>query len=212
MADAAQSGADTINQQPPLVLARRCRWLLLAFGALLSVAMLDAAGPDRRTVEPWLGTFAAGAERIGLRWTEAGLHVELGNVTVPVDGAWHETVPTFAVRQRATWLTTTHIYKYTNEPEVEHEKYALAELLARKLPYVWPGPDVWTATKARWPEVFTQPDQVHLNNAGDALDARLWYAHLLRYDRGELEPTLESAWGANWRPSATLRERQTRTQ
>lgn len=104
---------------------------------------------------------------------------------------------------------TTHIYKYTHEPEVEHEKYALAELLSRKIPYVWPGPDVWTAAKARWPEVFTQPDQVHLNHAGDGLDARLWYDHLLRYDRGELQQTLESAWRSNWRPSVTLRERKT---
>ncbi|MDP1569313.1 MAG: hypothetical protein Q8L86_04855 [Vicinamibacterales bacterium] len=102
---------------------------------------------------------------------------------------------------------TTHIYKYTHEPEVEHEKYALAELLSRKIPYVWPGPDVWTATKARWPEVFTQPDQVHLNELGDGLDARLWYDHLRRYDRGELEQTLESAWGPGWRPSVTLAER-----
>lgn len=103
---------------------------------------------------------------------------------------------------------TTHIYKYTHEPEVEHEKYALAELLSRRLPYVWPGPDVWSATKARWPEVFTQPDQVHLNNAGDGLDASLWYEHLLRYDRGELEQTLDSAWGPEWRTSVTLRERK----
>lgn len=106
---------------------------------------------------------------------------------------------------------TTHIYKYTHEPEVEHEKYALNELLSRKIPYVWPGPDVWTATKARWPEVFTQPDQVHLNHAGDGLDARLWHEHLLRYDRGELQQTMDSAWGPNWAPSVTLKERQTQT-
>lgn len=104
---------------------------------------------------------------------------------------------------------TTHIYKYTHEPQVEHEKYALAELLERRIPYVWPGPDVWTATKARWPEIFTQPDQVHLNKVGDGLDARLWYAHLLRYDRGELQQSLESAWGQNWRETVTLRETKT---
>ncbi|MEW6320500.1 MAG: hypothetical protein AB1635_05370 [Acidobacteriota bacterium] len=103
---------------------------------------------------------------------------------------------------------TTHIYKYTHEPEVEHEKYALAELLSRKIPYLWPGPDVWTATKARWPEVFTQPDQVHLNRLGDGLDATLWYQHLLRFDRGDLEPTLDSAWGPGWRQSVTLGERK----
>lgn len=101
---------------------------------------------------------------------------------------------------------TTHIYKYTHEPQVEHEKYALDALLKRGLPYVWPGPELWRATKARWPDVFTQPDQVHLNEKGDALDARLWYEHLLRYDRGELEQNLESAWGADWRESIYLKE------
>ncbi|RMH16400.1 MAG: hypothetical protein D6696_18240 [Acidobacteria bacterium] len=102
---------------------------------------------------------------------------------------------------------TTHIYKYTHEPQVEHEKYALAELLRRDLPYVWPGPEVWRATKARWPEIFTQPDQVHLNKLGDGVDARLWYEHLLRYDRGELERNLDSAWGPGWEESVTLAER-----
>ena len=46
-------------------------------------------------------------------------------------------------------FVTTHIYKYTHEPQVEHEKYALAELLKRDLPYVWPGPDVWKPTRER---------------------------------------------------------------
>ena len=104
---------------------------------------------------------------------------------------------------------TTHIYKYTHEPQVEHEKYALAELLKRDLPYVWPGPDVWTPTLEQWPRVFTQPDQVHLNKLGDALDARLWYEHLLRYDRGELERSLDSAWGEGWEESVTLRTQAT---
>lgn len=55
--------------------------------------------------------------------------------------------------------------------------------------------------------MFTQPDQVHLNEAGDALDARLWYELLMRYDRGELEQSLESAWGEDWRESIYLKER-----
>ncbi len=101
---------------------------------------------------------------------------------------------------------TSHIYKYTHEPQVEHEKYALAELLKRGLPYVWPGPDVWNPTREQWPQVFTQPDQVHLNKPGDGLDARLWYEHLQRYDRGELEQTLDSAWGPGWELSRTLRD------
>ena len=103
----------------------------------------------------------------------------------------------------------THIYKYTHEPQVEHEKYALEELLSRDLPYVWPGPELWRATKARWPEVFTQPDQVHLNELGDSLDAKAWYELLMRYDRGELERTLESAWGEGWRESIYLKESAT---
>ena len=102
---------------------------------------------------------------------------------------------------------TTHIYKYTHEPQVEHEKYALAALLERDLPYVWPGPDVWTPTKAQWPTVFTQPDQVHLNDLGDRLDAALWHAHLERFARGDLERSLDSAWGPKWRASVTLAER-----
>ncbi len=104
---------------------------------------------------------------------------------------------------------TTHIYKFTHEPEVEHEKYALDALLKRKLPYVWPGPELWRSTKARWPEVFTEPDRVHLNKKGDALDAALWYEHLLRFDRGELEQTLDNAWGQGWRESVYLKENPT---
>lgn len=71
--------------------------------------MLGAAGPDRRTVESWLGTFAVGPERIALRWTEAGLLLQLGNVALPADGVWHETVPTFFVRQRATWVAARQV-------------------------------------------------------------------------------------------------------
>ena len=103
----------------------------------------------------------------------------------------------------------THIYKYTHEPLVEHEKYALDELLKRDLPYVWPGPELWRASKARWPEIFTQPDQVHLNKLGDTFDAEAWYELLMRYDRGELEQNLESAWGADWRASVYLKEEST---
>lgn len=100
----------------------------------------------------------------------------------------------------------THIYKFTHEPQVEHEKYALDELLKRDLPYVWPGPELWRASKDRWPEIFTQPDQVHLNKLGDTLDAQRWYDLLMRYERGELERTLDSAWGKNWRESIFLKE------
>jgi len=101
---------------------------------------------------------------------------------------------------------TTHIYKYTHEPQVEHEKYALDALLKRDLPYVYPGPELWRSSKARWPEVFTQPDQVHLNKKGDTFDAEQWHELLMRYDRGELERSLSSAWGMDWRESLFLKE------
>lgn len=87
---------------------------------------------------------------------------------------------------------------------MEHEKYALAELLSRGIPYVWPGPDIWSSSKDRWPEIFTVPDQVHLNKLGDGVDATLWHELLQRYDRGELEQTLESAWGDDWARSRYL--------
>lgn len=105
-----------------------------------------------------------------------------------------------------TIFITTHIYKYTHEPQIEHEKYALAELLKRDLPYVWPGPDVWTASRELWPGHFTQPDQVHLNKKGDTLDANLWWELLQKYDRGELERNLDSAWGGGWKKSVFLSE------
>ena len=106
----------------------------------------------------------------------------------------------------------THIYKYTHEPQVEHEKYALAELLSRDLPYVWPGPELWRSSKARWPEIFTQPDQVHLNKLGDSFDAKAWHELLIRYDRGELERNLESAWGPDWHESVYRKENPTEPQ
>ncbi len=55
-------------------------------------------------------------------------------------------------------------------------------------------------------EMFTQPDQVHLNELGDSFDANLWYDHLLRYDRGDLEQSLDSAWGPGWEDSQYLKE------
>ncbi len=55
-------------------------------------------------------------------------------------------------------------------------------------------------------KVFTQPDQVHLNELGDSFDATLWYDHPLRYDRGDLEQNLDSAWGPGWEESQYLKE------
>lgn len=100
------AGRATTDRRVCPVPSIRGRLVLLSLLILPCVVMLGAAGPDRRTVESWLGVFAAGQERIVLRWTEAGLLLELGNVTFPVDGLWHETVPTFSVRHRAAWVTT----------------------------------------------------------------------------------------------------------
>lgn len=74
-----------------------------------SVAVSNAA-PNRPAVEAWLGVYTDGPERIAVRWG-AGLSLELGNITVPVDGAWHETVPTFFVRHRATWVTGRNVLR-----------------------------------------------------------------------------------------------------
>ena len=59
--------------------------------------------PKRSAVESWLGKFAAGNERLALSWNDQ-LILGLGAVQIPVDGQWHETVATFAVRHRASWL------------------------------------------------------------------------------------------------------------
>lgn len=76
-------------------------------GLALAVAVVSgAAGQTRTAVDAWLGTFAAGAERLSLAWEAGGLCLQVGAIAIPVDGEWHETVPTFAVRHRATWIAT----------------------------------------------------------------------------------------------------------
>ena len=69
---------------------------------LLTAGAAWAETPTREDVAPWLGSYEAGVDVITLRW-EAGLVIELGNVVVPVDGEWHETVPEFVVRHRVSW-------------------------------------------------------------------------------------------------------------
>ncbi|MEW6320499.1 MAG: hypothetical protein AB1635_05365 [Acidobacteriota bacterium] len=99
------------------------RWLTpLALAALLpGLASAGRQGPARPAVEAWLGVFEAGPERVALVWTDEGLRLELGQVAVPVDGQWHETVPTFFVRHRATWVATRHVI----EVEEQHNLGAL---------------------------------------------------------------------------------------
>ncbi len=76
-------------------------FLGLALGITVS-ASSEPELPFRRDVEPWLGRFAAGADTLTFRWDD-GLVADLGEITVAVDGRWHETVETFAVEHRLTW-------------------------------------------------------------------------------------------------------------
>lgn len=72
--------------------------VLAIIGLLVAQAVsVSSVAPDRPAVEAWLGVYTDDPERIAVRWG-AGLSLELGNITVPVDGAWHETVPTFFAR------------------------------------------------------------------------------------------------------------------
>ena len=54
-------------------------------------------------MESWLGRYRAGPETIAFAWDE-GLVYHHGQIRIPVDGAWHVTVPEFYVRHRATWI------------------------------------------------------------------------------------------------------------
>lgn len=75
-------------------------------------------------------------------------------------------------------IIATHIYKVTQEPEIENEKYALAALLDRGLDNVLAGPDVWSATEPLYPIGF-QADQVHPNAIGAEAMAQAWFDHLV---------------------------------
>jgi hypothetical protein len=67
-----------------------------------------------------------------------------------------------------------HIYKKPVEPEVGNERLALAALLRRKLPFVCGGPDVWTATRDRYPDAFAE-DGMHPGELGTKIMAEGWY-------------------------------------
>lgn len=70
-----------------------------------------------------------------------------------------------------------HIYKEGYEPEVGNERFALAALLHRGHGFIEAGPDVWSLTIARHPEVFTE-DRLHPNDQGSQLMAEAWYRTL----------------------------------
>ncbi|QDT01467.1 beta-galactosidase [Adhaeretor mobilis] len=82
----------------------------------------------------------------------------------------------------------THIYKVTQEPEIENEKYALEALTNRYPDHLFAGPDVWTATEPLWPIGF-QADQLHPNVIGAEAMADAWFDHLLAHDGNVPEPT-----------------------
>lgn len=75
-------------------------------------------------------------------------------------------------------LLATHIYKYSMEPEIHNEIYALNEVLTRGISRFERGPDVWTPMEAAWPEAF-QSDLVHPNYLGAEIMAQCWFDTLL---------------------------------
>lgn len=92
-----------------------------------------------------------------------------------------------------------HIYEHDKEPVIGNERLALAELIRRKIPNVHAGPDVWQATKERYPKAFAH-DRRHPNEIGAEIMAQHWFETLLRHDgrdapewsRKELAQALQS--------------------
>ncbi|RMH16401.1 MAG: hypothetical protein D6696_18245 [Acidobacteria bacterium] len=107
-----------------------------ALALLLHVAAAQEAGdvpreghrdPRRQEVAALAGTYVAGRETVVLRWADGtGLVLELDRITVPVDGRWHETVATFAVRHRASWLAARGVLAVEEQHnEGAHWRYEL---------------------------------------------------------------------------------------
>lgn len=74
-----------------------------------------------------------------------------------------------------------HIYKHPMEPEIGHERLALAAFLERGHPNVLPGPDVWKPTKEHYPKAF-DTDGLHPGSIGIEIMAQLWFETLLKHD------------------------------
>lgn len=70
-----------------------------------------------------------------------------------------------------------HIYKKPVEPEVGNERVALNRLLSRGLKFVYPGPDLWSATYDCFPDCFIE-DELHPNDLGYKIMAEQWYRTL----------------------------------
>jgi acetyl esterase/lipase len=75
----------------------------------------------------------------------------------------------------------TNIFKLEMEPAIGNERYALDELIKRKVPHVERGPDLWAATKQQFPDAF-EPDRIQPNELGAEIIAQKWFERLLQYD------------------------------
>jgi hypothetical protein len=75
----------------------------------------------------------------------------------------------------------THIYKYSMEPEIHNEIFALNEVLTRNISQLEEGPDVWTPMAAAWPDAFAS-DLVHPNEQGAEIMAQHWFEAILTRD------------------------------
>ncbi len=102
-----------------------------------------------------------------------------------------------------------HIYKRGMEPEIGHERLALAELMRRKPAGVFAGPDVWEPTSKQFPLAFDR-DRAHPNYIGAEMMAHYWFASLLEreglevpeWSREEMDDAIEK------RPMGITREPQ----
>ncbi len=70
-----------------------------------------------------------------------------------------------------------HIYKEPVEPEVGNERISLNRLLSRGIEFILPGPDMWSVSKACFPDCFID-DKLHPNDLGYKLMAEHWYRTL----------------------------------
>jgi hypothetical protein len=75
----------------------------------------------------------------------------------------------------------THIYKNSKEPQIYNECFALDEFMKFGLLNVERGPDVWSPTKAVFPDGF-YPDQAHPNSVGAEVMAQKWFETLCEHD------------------------------
>ena len=104
-------------------------FLFVYFFSVLTAEFEAHRKPTRQEAEPWLGSFRFGPETVVLTW-EGELILLLDKLRVPVDGEWHDTVPTFAVRHRASWAedgSEIQLNEQHNLGSHWHYSYALSE-------------------------------------------------------------------------------------